>query len=60
VAERGAGAGWGGSFVEVTIKGHHTFADNLLRYYRDEQTQHYETGIETRVPTALPGRLDPD
>jgi hypothetical protein len=36
----------GGSFVEVTIKGHHTFADNLLRYYRDEQTQHYELELK--------------
>ena len=26
----------GGSFVEVTIKGHHTFTDNLLRYYRGQ------------------------
>jgi hypothetical protein len=36
----------GGSFVEITIKGHHTFADNLLRYYRDEQTQHYELELK--------------
>ena len=36
----------GGSFVEVTIKGHHTFADNLLRYYRDEQTQRYELELK--------------
>ncbi len=34
-----------GSFVEA-IKGHHTFADNLLRYYRDERTQHYELELK--------------
>lgn len=31
----------GGALVELTFQGRHTFGDHLLRYYRDEVSQHY-------------------
>jgi hypothetical protein len=32
----------GGAFVEITVKGHHTFGNNgFLRFYRDEATKRY-------------------